>query len=82
MQLLCTDCQSELQRSGELKYHCVDCDSDFIVHVDCADCHQPLQRLKACGAVSFWCEQCNELKSKSTAVYSLVKQDISKQDVR
>jgi len=82
MQLLCTDCQSELQRSGELKRYCLNCDSDFIVYVDCAECHQPLQRLKACGAVNYWCEQCNELKSKSTAVYCLVKSDVSKQGDR
>ncbi|MEJ6079057.1 zinc ribbon domain-containing protein [Vibrio sp. 1-Bac 57] len=74
MQLSCPDCESELANSGELKRHCPSCNSDFVVNVCCRECGQPLQRLKACGAVSFWCDHCNELKSKSTAIYNLVKQ--------
>lgn len=74
MQTQCPQCNTELERSGELQRHCVICDSDFILTVCCRECGQTLQRLKACGAVSFWCEQCNELKSKSTAVYRLLKQ--------
>ena len=71
MQLLCPKCQSEVVRSGELKRHCDSCDSDFLLHIACNECGQELERLKACGAVNFWCEQCNELKSKSSAIYTL-----------
>ena len=74
MQTHCPQCNTELERSGELKRHCRTCDSDFLLDVSCRECGQPLQRLKACGAVNFWCEECNELKSKSAAVYSLLKQ--------
>lgn len=76
MQLNCPKCQSELERSGELKRHCPECDSNFTLNVECPQCNKPVQRLKACGAVSLWCETCNELKSKSTAVYRLVEEGI------
>jgi len=72
MQLLCPHCQSELNRSGESKRHCETCHSDFILNIECNECGEVLQRLKACGAVNFWCEGCNELKSKSSASYKLV----------
>ncbi|TJZ72883.1 YfgJ family double zinc ribbon protein [Chitiniphilus eburneus] len=29
----------------------------------CPDCDQPLEVMKACGATSFFCNHCNELKS-------------------
>ena len=74
MQLSCPECQTELTHNGESKRHCEHCHADFILNISCPQCEQPLQRLKACGAVSFWCDECNELKSKSTAVYSLNKQ--------
>ena len=72
MQLLCPTCQTELTRSGESKRHCETCNSHFTLAVTCSECGEGLQRLKACGAVNFWCEHCNELKSKSSANYKLV----------
>lgn len=71
MEINCPKCNEELVRSGELKRHCDACDSDFTLHVTCNECGDELERLKACGAVNFWCNQCNELKSKSSAVYTL-----------
>jgi len=70
----CPTCNAELERSGELKRHCNECHSDFKIEITCRECGDVLQRLKACGAVSFWCEKCNEQKSKSTAVYTFIKQ--------
>ncbi|GHD58894.1 YfgJ family double zinc ribbon protein [Jeongeupia chitinilytica] len=29
----------------------------------CPDCGKPLEVLKACGATSYFCNHCNELKS-------------------
>jgi len=73
MQLLCPNCQSELTRSGESKRHCEACHSNFTLNIGCNECGEALQRLKACGAVNFWCDHCNELKSKSSANYRLVE---------
>jgi len=74
MELTCPKCNNELQRSGELKRHCGACNSDFKLHVACNECGAELERLKACGAVNFWCNECNELKGKSSAVYTLQAQ--------
>ncbi|EEZ0620936.1 hypothetical protein DHT29_001951, partial [Escherichia coli] len=50
MELSCPICQNPLERNGEAT-HCATCNKDFIVQALCPDCHQPLQVLKACGAV-------------------------------
>lgn len=71
MELNCPKCEHELSRSGELKRHCESCNSDFKLHIACNECGDEIERLKACGAVSFWCNNCNEMKSKSSAVYTL-----------
>ncbi|WP_019615001.1 zinc ribbon domain-containing protein [Psychromonas ossibalaenae] len=71
MELQCPKCTGELARSGVLKRRCEACDSDFKLHAACDKCGDELERLQACGAVNFWCHSCNELKSKSTAVYTL-----------
>ena len=74
MQLNCPKCSHELQRSGELKRHCEACNSNFKLVIRCSECGDEIERLKACGAVSFWCNQCNELKSKSSADYTLIEE--------
>ncbi len=73
MQLQCPECQQELQRSGVLQRRCESCQIDYKLHANCDKCGELLERLAACGAVNYWCNSCNELKSKSTAIYSLHK---------
>ena len=73
MDLQCLKCDAELERSGELQRYCGSCGANFEIEISCNKCGDQLQRLKACGAVNFWCDKCNELKSKSTAVYELVE---------
>lgn len=41
------------------------------MQLNCPGCSNELQRS---GAVSFWCNQCNELKSKSSADYTLIEE--------
>ena len=72
--LSCPACNTELQRSGVLQCHCEQCESDFLLQITCRECGEPLKRLQGCGAVNFWCDKCNELKSKSTAIYTLLEQ--------
>jgi len=71
MELQCPKCAHELESSGIQKRHCPACNSDFKLHAACEKCGDELERLAACGAVNFWCNKCNELKSKSTAIYTL-----------
>jgi len=70
MTVTCPQCEQPLQHSGDLKRHCEPCQRDFKLLISCHECGHEIERLRACGAVSFWCPHCNELKSKSSAVYS------------
>lgn len=60
---LCPNCSKELTWNGQ--YHCVDCNADFKKTGYCPACNGELEKLQACGAASYFCNQCNELKSKS-----------------
>lgn len=53
-----------LERNGETA-HCATCDKDFTVCAICPECHQPLQVLKACGAVDYFCQHGHGLISKN-----------------
>ncbi|MEL0629882.1 zinc ribbon domain-containing protein [Psychromonas aquatilis] len=75
MDLHCPHCDNKLERNAELTRFCPACHEHYDIKIDCDQCGGPLQRLKACGAVNLWCDSCNELKSKSNALYRLVKQD-------
>ncbi|AKK39936.1 hypothetical protein GA254_10230 [Escherichia coli] len=63
MELNCPICQNSLERNGETA-HCATCDKDFTVQAICPECHQPLQVLKACGAVDYFCQHGHGLISK------------------
>lgn len=64
MALNCPTCKTPLERSGETA-HCATCDKDFTVQSLCPECHQPLQVLKACGAVDYFCQYGHGLISKN-----------------
>lgn len=63
MSNLCPECQEELSWDGE--YLCKKCQKHYKKLVYCPDCDAQMEKLQACGAVSYFCPQCNELKSKS-----------------
>ena len=62
MALLCCHCQSELTTQGEA-LHCPQCGIGFRKVAYCPECRTPLQVLKACGAVDFFCQQHGLLSS-------------------
>lgn len=45
-------------------FHCADCNHDFAKQAICPDCRQPVQILKACGAVDYFCPAGHGLISK------------------
>ena len=61
---LCPQCTTELEwdRDG---YLCSDCNTKYKKIAFCPECDQLLEKLQACGAASYFCNHCNELKSKS-----------------
>ncbi|OEE79154.1 zinc ribbon domain-containing protein [Vibrio ordalii] len=60
---LCPCCQKPLAWDG--RYHCEQCKHHFNKIGFCPECDSELEKLLACGAANFFCNSCNELKSKS-----------------
>ncbi|HCD7474801.1 TPA: zinc ribbon domain-containing protein [Klebsiella michiganensis] len=43
---------------------CERCAKEYVVEARCPDCHKPLEVLKACGAVDYFCQNGHGLISK------------------
>jgi len=71
MALVCPLHQTPLNAHG-LVLHCELCQADYHLCAHCPDCGAPLERLQACGASNWFCNRCNELKSKSAVQAELV----------
>jgi RecJ-like exonuclease len=69
----CPECQGELLQVASL-WHCEHCHGQFIQTPHCDQCGSVLDVLKACGAVDYFCNQCNEMKSKRLVDYRYEKQ--------
>ncbi|MDG3087244.1 zinc ribbon domain-containing protein [Vibrio hannami] len=65
-QNICPKCEKELDWVDG-NYKCQDCDVSYKKFAYCPDCDAELEKLQACGAASYFCNTCNELKSKSLA---------------
>ena len=63
MEFDCPVCHGQLAVLGS-SAHCERCAKDYAVEARCPDCHQPLEVLKACGAVDYFCQHGHGLISK------------------
>ncbi|ECG8590004.1 hypothetical protein FNI11_09605 [Salmonella enterica subsp. salamae] len=61
--LPCPLCHQLLEQRHN-RAHCPSCQQDFTLTSLCPDCHQPLEILKACGAVDYFCRNGHGLISK------------------
>ncbi|MCG9665850.1 hypothetical protein VME0621_04503 [Vibrio mediterranei] len=61
----CPDCKIALYWDGQ--YFCKQCTKHFVKIGYCPDCQAEMEKLQACGAANYFCNSCNELKSKSRA---------------
>lgn len=68
MELICPDCQQVVERDGA-HARCEDCQRDIPLEARCPDCNQPLEVLKACGAVDYFCRSGHGLISKKRVVF-------------
>ena len=59
----CPSCQQPLTHDVQ-GFDCAHCGQHFAHLALCPDCHQPLQVLKACGAVDYFCQHGDGLISK------------------
>jgi len=71
MEMLCPVCQSLLQAQDEGVY-CDRCQRRYQQLAVCPDCGQPLDVLKACGAVDYFCSHGDGLISKRRIDLTLV----------
>ncbi|HFZ8995822.1 TPA: zinc ribbon domain-containing protein [Citrobacter freundii] len=72
MEPTCPRCQNLLERHGETA-HCPACNADFMLEARCPDCHKPLQILKACGAVDYFCQNGHGLISKKRVEFAVLQ---------
>jgi tRNA(Ile2) C34 agmatinyltransferase TiaS len=70
-ELSCPQCNQTMAYLGKFVYQCQPCAQSYQAQVHCSTCGDRLELLKACGAVDFFCNACNEMKSKSSADYQL-----------
>lgn len=63
MEVHCPVCDQKLEQT-ENSAHCATCDKDFPLVAHCPECHKPLEVLKACGAVDYFCQNGHGLISR------------------
>ena len=67
---LCPNCQQSLEWDNG--YVCKVCSQRYQKQADCPECGHQLEKLQACGAASYFCNHCNELKSKSRLTFRFI----------
>ena len=63
MEFDCLVCHAQLAVQGN-SARCERCAKEYVVEARCPDCHKPLEVLKACGAVDYFCQNGHGLISK------------------
>ena len=71
MSFTCPTCQTSLDVHAN-HAHCEQCEKDFILMAHCPECHQPLEVLKACGAVDYFCQHGHGLISKKQIEFLII----------
>ena len=70
----CPDCGGNLAGRGS-RYQCESCGAKWKVRFTCEVCKNPPKVAASCGAVSFFCETCNKLKSRESMDKDFVRED-------
>lgn len=67
---ICPACSAALDsRSSETS--CVQCQAHYRIRALCPTCQQELERLRACGAVDYFCNHCNSLVSRRGVIFEV-----------
>ncbi|GAB6098324.1 zinc ribbon domain-containing protein [Halanaerocella petrolearia] len=69
---ICKECNNIMRtktEDGEKKYFCKYCDDHTRYEIKdvrnfCDRCGEQVEVIKGCGSISFFCDNCNELRSK------------------
>ena len=66
----CPSCGKKIEKNSMTgKYTCTSCNKIFGKRAKCNKCGEELELLEACGAQQFFCNKCNELKSKKSCEF-------------
>jgi predicted amidophosphoribosyltransferase len=69
MNELCPQCQQTLQwQNGS--FFCAACQQLYQQQAHCPDCQSELQKLTACGAVDYFCQNGHGMVSKKRVIFS------------
>ncbi|THD56585.1 primosomal protein N' (replication factor Y) - superfamily II helicase [Enterobacteriaceae bacterium ML5] len=69
MEAYCPVCEQPMSWvSGH--FRCDACGSEYNQTALCPDCQQPLQELKACGAVDYFCQNGHGMVSKKRVLFT------------
>lgn len=68
MNYLCPVCQHSLTEEND-KLVCTPCRQDYRLVACCPTCHQPVEVLKACGAVDYFCPHGDGLISQKKVAF-------------
>lgn len=68
MEAHCPQCDQTMEWVNGY-HHCAACERDYRQLTHCPDCGQPLQELKACGAVDYLCQNGHGLVSKKRVLF-------------
>ncbi|MBJ8957275.1 zinc ribbon domain-containing protein [Citrobacter youngae] len=71
MSMNCPECHAELEQQNGVA-HCENCKKVIPLEARCPGCHLPLQVLKACGAVDYFCQNGHGLISKKHVEFAPV----------
>lgn len=69
----CPECEGELNGRGS-HYTCSACGQKWKATFRCEVCGELPQVAASCGAVSFFCDKCNSLKSREAMNKEFVKE--------
>ncbi len=72
--MTCPECEGTLTGNGS-HYRCESCEAKWKVTFTCEVCKNLPSVAASCGAVSFFCETCNTLKSRESMDKDFVKED-------
>ncbi len=70
----CPECSGDLEGKGS-HYTCSSCKTRWKVTFTCEVCKNLPSVLAGCGAVSFFCDTCNSLKSRESMDKDFVKEE-------
>lgn len=69
MDACCPDCHHSMMWQPDGAFLCEPCRQRYLREAVCPECKHPLQELKACGAVDYFCQQ-HGMQSKRRVVFS------------